>query len=97
MNLIKKMLLHFNALSVTIMKFYLPFPRTFSLSEILLEQADQLNHWHSTKAAKEQRRISSMDIHELGYTNTPGPFCYGFVGLFLFWYAAEPVKVQRSG
>lgn len=86
------MLLHFNALSVMIMKLYLPFPRPFSLLEILSEDADQLNHWCSMKAAKQQRKVSGVDVRVLGYTVPADPLRVGFVGLFFFWYAAEPAE-----
>lgn len=52
----KKMLLHFNVLSVMIMRFYLPFPGTFSLSEMLLERAAQQS---PGEAAKQQEQALS--------------------------------------
>lgn len=91
----KKKLLHFNALSVTITKFY--FPRTFLLLEIPLEQADRLNHRHSVEAAKRQRRVSDVDSRLLGYTVPPHLFCYGFVGLLVFWCAVEPADSSERG
>lgn len=79
-----------------ITKFYFPFPRTFLLLEIPLEQADRPNHWGSMEAAKQQRRVSDVDSCLLGYTVPPHLFCHGFVGLFVFWYAVEPAY-QRGG
>lgn len=71
------------------MKFYLAFPRTFRDTIETSRSAESLD---SMKAAKQQRKVSGVDICVLGYSVPPDPFCYGFVGLFIFWYAAEPAE-----
>lgn len=80
-----------------IMKFYLLFPRTFLLLEILSKQADQLNHWAQWKLPSHKEK---SPVWRSVCRDTPFLQIHFAVALLVYFFSGMQrnlLKVQPGG